>query len=293
MKQTLVYVLLVLLITTLLSCRGGISGSKGDASCTPIADGASTIRLAAVGDTGRGNADQLAVADLIARDDAEDDFDAMTILGDMIYSEGDPALIDAYILIPYADTLDGATSLIPILGNHDIGLGMQDQIMDELGAPGRWYSRTLGTVLFIVLDSNQSSNATQLAWLEAELEAADARWIVVGMHHPMYSAGTHGSSIGVRNNFKELFETYGVDLVLAGHDHDYQRQEVMNDIMYIVSGAGSSLRAAGTESFTVVSESVLHYVELDFTDEVMEATAHGVAGTVDSFSICHADSNMN
>lgn len=294
--------MLLLIFASMTACSPSSSGSNGDgsqdtgaggSSCDPIEAGASTMRIAAVGDSGTGDANQYAVADLIGLGDTEADFDVLTILGDMIYEDGDPDLIDERILTPYAGTLDGDTMLIPVLGNHDVRMGLGDTIMDELGAPGAWYSHREGGVLLIVLDSNRPNNATQLAWLEAELAAADDQWIVVAMHHPMYSSGSHGSSLDVRNAWKTLFETHGVDLVLAGHDHDYQRQEVINDITYIVSGGGAKLRDAGSASFTLVAEKVLHYVEIDVTDEVLEATAHGVSGTVDQFSICHVDSNLN
>lgn len=278
-----------------MSCSSGSTQSQGDSgasSCDPIEVGAPRIRIAVLGDTGTGTANQDSVAALIASADADSDFDALILLGDMIYEEGNGALVDDRVLTPYADTLDDATQLIPVIGNHDVRMNMEEQIMADLGASGRWYSRVLDNILIIVLDTTRPNDAAQLAWLEAELMAAEQRWIVAAMHHPPYSAGYHGSNHTVRDAFRSLFEQYGVDLVLAGHDHDYQRQEVINDITYIVSGAGAKLRAAGSRSFTEVSESVLHFVEFEFTDDVVQATAHGVDGTVDAFSICHANSNQ-
>ena len=96
----------------------------------------------------------------------------------------------------------------------------------------------------------------------------------------------------MRNAYEELFQTHGVDLVLAGHDHDYQRSVVIDDIIYVVSGAGAKLRNAGRASFTVVSERVFHYLQLEINENVLEATAISADGVVDEFSICHRDSNL-
>jgi hypothetical protein len=59
-----------------------------------------------------------------------------------------------------------------------------------------------------------------------------------------------------------VFERYGVQLVLSGHDHDYQRSRPIEGITYVVSGAASGTRRTGEETFTAVSWSWLHFVEL-------------------------------
>ena len=66
----------------------------------------------------------------------------------------------------------------------------------------------------------------------------------------------------MRRRWSPLFEAAGVRLVLAGHDHDYQRSLPQNDITYVVSGAGAKLRKVGHKSFTAVSTSTRHYVDL-------------------------------
>lgn len=82
------------------------------------------------------------------------------------------------------------------------------------------------------------------------------------MHHPAYSAGHHGSTPDVQENWVPLFERYDVPLVLAGHDHDYQRSLPLDGVTYVVSGGGAKLRPTGREDFTAVSASVLHYLDL-------------------------------
>ena len=136
--------------------------------------------------------------------------------------------------------------------------------MTALGMPGRWWSTRIGDVLLVGLDSNEADNIAQLGWLERTLATTDARWKVVALHHPPYSAGYQGSSGDARRAFVPLFERHGVQLVLSGHEHDYQRSAVINGVTYIVSGAAAGTRRTGSESFTEVSFSWHHFVELGF-----------------------------
>ncbi|NUS12952.1 MAG: purple acid phosphatase [Streptomyces sp.] len=115
---------------------------------------------------------------------------------------------------------------------------------------GNWYSFQVGSVLFLALDGNdiaieddasvdpvtgQSvyicgySQGAQVRWLERTLAAARAGrevdWIVVSMHQfaMSSSASSHGGDINIREQLLPVFDRYGVDLVLCGHDHDYER----------------------------------------------------------------------
>jgi hypothetical protein len=124
---------------------------------------------------------------------------------------------------------------------------------------GNWYKFQVGSVLFISLDNNdvcyQNDTGTYLStgdlqylrgyssgaqekWLEQTLHAASTDtsvdWIVVYMHQPaMSTSDAGGSDLGIRQSWMPLFYKYGVDFVLAGHDHDYERS-------YLVHGTDSS-----------------------------------------------------
>jgi hypothetical protein len=91
---------------------------------------------------------------------------------------------------------------------------------------------------------------------------ATERWRVVVLHHPPYSAGYQGSSTDVRRTFAPLFERYGVQLVVSGHDHDYQRSVPIHGVTYVVTGAASATRRTGDSGFTAASFSWHHFVEL-------------------------------
>ena len=198
-----------------------------------------TVHIAALGDTGTGSPEQYAVASLIDAAEGEYEYDALVLLGDMIYEVGDPALIDSVIRQPYAP----------------------------------------------VLDSTRPASATQLAWLEQALAEAQDRWLIVALHHPPYSAGRHGSDLPTRSAFGALFARNGVDLVLAGHDHDYQRSVPDDGITYVVSGGGAKLRPTGTDEFTIVSASELHFLDITVNATSIDVVAIGITGMLDAFTL--------
>jgi 3',5'-cyclic AMP phosphodiesterase CpdA len=151
--------------------------------------------------------------------------------------------------------------------------------------PGRWYAAQLGDVLFVALDSTMAEDPGQLTWLEQTLAASNNDWVIAEMHHPPLSAGIHGSDEDTREAFVPLFEKYGVDLVLAGHDHDYQRSIPIGGVTYIVSGAGAKVRSAGSADFAEASAAVLHFVEIGIWDDRPEITAISLDGVFDSVEL--------
>jgi len=218
------------------------------------------LHLAVAGDAGDSGDRLDATADAMARLDPADPFDALLLLGDNVYPDGDPAELDTTVFEPFSAVLDSGAELLAILGNHDADYG--EAQMEALGMPGRWWSVRRGDVLIVGLDSTRWDDPDQRAWLEDTLRHSTATWKIVAVHHPPYSAGYQGSSIEVRDTFVPLFEEYGVQLVLSGHDHDYQRSEEINGVTYVVTGAASGTRRTGEADFTEVSFSWHSYVEI-------------------------------
>jgi 3',5'-cyclic AMP phosphodiesterase CpdA len=124
------------------------------------------------------------------------------------------------------------------LGNHDLEVGDGgDYERGPLHMPARYYALRRGAVQLVVLNSNAVDGA-QTAWLARTLAASTARWKVVAFHHPAYTCGGHEGSDDVQRAWVPLFERYGVQLVLSGHDHNYQRFRARHGVTYVVSGAG-------------------------------------------------------
>ncbi|WP_409181441.1 purple acid phosphatase family protein [Amycolatopsis sp. VS8301801F10] len=151
---------------------------------------------------------------------------------------------------------------MPAAGNHEIerkngALGMDAyqayfQLPSTETDPelaGLWYGFTVGSVRVLVLQNddhclqdggdiyvNGYSGGRQLAWLEKELAAArasrDVDWIVVAMHQVMISTSdANGADLGLREKYGPLFDRYGVDLVLCGHEHDYERSLAVHGVV--------------------------------------------------------------
>jgi 3',5'-cyclic AMP phosphodiesterase CpdA len=234
----------------------------------PFAAGAEPLyRIAVAGDVGYANDRAAKTGAAIAK---AGPYDALLLLGDNVYPAGDPARLPVTVFEPFKPVLDTGARLLAILGNHDVKDGHTDAQVAALGMPGRWYSEVIGDVTFVALDSNEIHNPEQLAWLEQTLAAATTTWKVVALHHPPYSAGYQGSSLEARAVFSPLFERYGVELVLSGHEHDYERSVPINGVTYIVSGGAADTRRSGREEFTAASVSWHHFVDLNvFADHLL------------------------
>lgn len=228
------------------------------------------LRIAVAGDVGYGNDRERRTAEAMARAGAMDAYDVLLLLGDNVYPSGDPARLEQTVFGPFQPVLQAGAQLWAILGNHDVKDDHAAGQVAGLDLPGRWYAERLGDVTFVALDSNDARNVEQRAWLEATLAAASTTWKIVALHHPPYSAGYQGSSKETREVFSPLFERYGVQLVLSGHEHDYQRSHPVNGVTYVVSGGAADTRRTGRDDFTARSVSWHHFVDLNvFADHLL------------------------
>lgn len=138
----------------------------------------------------------------------------------------------------------------PTPGNHEYytkgALPYFAYFGERAGRPGRsWYSLDLGSWRVISLDSNLAgaAHAAQLDWLREELKNNPRRCTLAFWHHPLYSSGGHGSVPTMRDAWA-LLHAAGAELVLSGHDHDYER--------FVPQDANGHLdRARGLRQFVV------------------------------------------
>lgn len=228
------------------------------------------VRIAAVGDVGEGEEEEWRTANAIDMLAQERPYDALLLLGDNVYPSGDPDRLDETVFEPFGMVLRDSTELLAILGNHDVAGGQGLEQIRRLGMPGPWWTVAIRDVRIIGLDSNRPRDPEQLDFLERTLASATETWKVVAVHEPPYSSGYQGSDLEVRETMVPLFRRYGVQLVLSGHEHDYQRTEVIDGVTYVISGAGGRTRGTGEEPFTAASWSVLSFVDVSvFPDRLV------------------------
>lgn len=178
--------------------------------------------------------------------------------GDMVDEGEDRNLWDAFLA--HAGPVFSRKPLIPALGNHDYcgigcrGLAIYSRYFSlPANGPATMpvdmnYSFVYGGVYFVVLNSNHDIDE-QTRWLEDELHEADAGgydFTVVMFHHPVYNVKKHRSNRAVQKHWVPLFDAYGVDLVLNGHDHSYMRSKRLKDGRAAGEGEGGTTYVVAT-----------------------------------------------
>ena len=221
------------------------------------------FRFVAFGDSGTGSTAQLDVRNRIDNLRAVKYVDFVLGLGDLVYERGEAADFNPKLFTPYSTFMD-EIPFWPTLGNHDVATSNGQPYLDAFYLPTnnpagteRYYSFNYGNAHFVCLDSETSSTSAgspMMTWLAADLTADDHPWTFAFLHRPPYSRGTHNDDSEVRDAIVPTLEAHGVDMLLAGHSHVYERSYlvqgglvIQNDpsnytkppgTMYLVSGCG-------------------------------------------------------
>lgn len=209
-----------------------------------------TIKFALIGDTGTGSRAQTEVGTQMAAFHKRFPFTFVVMVGDNMYGSQAAGDFIAKFEAPYKALLDANVKFYAALGNHDEPGQKNYKNFNMAGE--RFYSfratpTEVGTKVdkgarFFALDSNYMDKA-QLDWIEKQLAPSDDQWKICFFHHPLYSsARKHGSALDLRKALEPLFVQYKVNVVLAGHEHVYERIKPQQGIYYFVSGAGGTLR---------------------------------------------------
>ncbi|MFT7676709.1 MAG: hypothetical protein ACI8QC_000682, partial [Planctomycetota bacterium] len=205
----------------------------------PLAGTRTAFRTWVLGDSGTASKDARAVRDAWHAFSGGAAPDLWLMLGDNAYPDGDQDDYQHAVFDTYPQTL-AASPLLATRGNHDKSVPTYETVFSlptsgEAGglASGteQYYSFDYANVHFVCLDSYGSSlalGAPMYTWLAADLAATTQDWIVAFWHHPPYTHGTHNSDFdliagAIRSNYLPLLEASGVDLVLSGHSHVYER----------------------------------------------------------------------
>lgn len=185
-------------------------------------------------------------------------------------------------------------------GNHE---ALTQAYFSMVGQPENelWYSFDYGNVHFVALNDTVGASTdwqTQADWLAADLAATTQPWKVVFHHKAAYSGcRPNGEDTNVRTWFVPVEEAGGVQLDLAGHNHNYERsvplfggEEVAQTegVTYIVTAGSGAPLYANTKGWSYIATNTQseHYVLAEVEGETMTLTAIDLAGNViDSFTL--------
>ncbi|RMF84198.1 MAG: metallophosphoesterase [Planctomycetota bacterium] len=216
---------------------------------------AKPTRIWIIGDSGTADTNAAAVRDAYLNYAGARPADLWLMLGDNAYNSGTQNEYQAAVFDMYPTILRN-TVVWPTFGNHDAlsaSSGSQSGpyynifVLPTAGEAGglasgteAYYSFDYGDIHFICLDSQDSARTVggaMLTWLEADLAATTATWIIAYFHHPPYTKGSHDSDNAsdsggrmrdMRQNALPILEAGGVDLVLTGHSHSYERSFLLD-----------------------------------------------------------------
>ncbi|MFB3902729.1 MAG: metallophosphoesterase [Acidobacteriota bacterium] len=210
-------------------------------------------RFAVAGDAGTGGKEQREVAQQMAACHSVFPFDFVIMPGDNLYGSEKPKDYRRKFEEPYAPLLHAGVKFYAALGNHD---NPDQRFYKNFNMGGeRYYSFEKGPIQFFALDSTYMSRE-QLEWAENELKASTKLWKIAFFHHPLYSSGgRHGPDLELRKVLEPLFVRYGVDVVIAGHEHFYERLKPQKNIVYFTSGAAGKLRKGDVEKTDLTAAS--------------------------------------
>lgn len=216
----------------------------------PLREG--SLRFAVVGDTGTGTDKQQQLADVMVRYRAAFPFEFVLLTGDNMYGAEGAQDYKAKFEDVYKKLLDDKVKFYAALGNHDESNQRLYELFNMNGE--EYYNFKKGNVSFYALNSNYMDKK-QVKWLEEKLAADTTTWKIAFFHHPPYSSGgKHGSSTEVREVVEPIFVKYGVDVVLNGHEHFYERIKPQKGVHYFISGAGGKLRSGDVKKGSPLTE---------------------------------------
>jgi len=256
------------------------------------------VRFAVIGDYGGGGQAEADVASLVHSWEPE----FIITTGDNNYPDGSSTTIDANIgqfyhpyIFPYLGSYgEGADQnrFFPTLGNHDWNTDSAQPYLEYFTLPGneRYYDFSWGPVHFFALDSDSREpdgvghSSTQAIWLQNGLADSTATWKIVYMHHAPYSSGWHGSTTWAQWPYAD----WGASVVLAGHDHTYERLFI-DGIPYFVNGLGGG----AIYNFEIILEGSKVRYNQDYGAMLVEAREENLTFTfanrqgelVDSFTL--------
>ncbi len=256
------------------------------------------VQMLAFGDSGQATPEQFGVRDEFMKHE----FDLFLHLGDMAYGDGTFPEFEEKVFDVYKEFLHRVPTY-PTIGNHEyktrVGRPYLDvyYLWEQALRPEqneRYYSFDYGNIHFVSLDSNDLMlipiaidlndmvKDDMVDWLKVDLASSNQPWKIAIFHHPPFTSSERGFNSQVINVLLPTLQEGGIDLVMVGHDHHYERTYPMRGdcgevvggrdaIPYIIAGGGGAgLRPATGGYFTANVQ--------DQTNSFLRFTVHGCRG---------------
>ncbi|MEP7375455.1 MAG: Ig-like domain-containing protein [Chitinophagaceae bacterium] len=240
------------------------------------------IRIAAFGDCGRNdNLYQSSTLSSYQNYIGNNRAEVLLLLGDNAYETGTDSEYQSRFFDIYSSNILKNHQLFPAPGNHDYANNVSRQADHNIpynsifsnptaaecgGVPSgteAYYSWNWGNIHFLSLDSYGKENAgttrlydttgAQAVWVKNDLAANTRPWVIAYWHHPPFTMGSHNSDsetelINMRQNFIRILERYGVDVIVCGHSHDYERSYLLKNYFGTEASFNPATHAASTSS---------------------------------------------
>jgi 3',5'-cyclic AMP phosphodiesterase CpdA len=226
-------------------------------------------------------------------------------LGDQVDATGEKnTTLKAYYDFRYPDLFRN-TPAVMVMGNHESGTNAEEIYRCQFG--DQPYSFVCQNTLVVVLNSNDSEYENQIQYMEKTIRQNNHKWVIVLMHHSLFSSGEHSDdekTETMRKAYSTFFSRMDVDLVISGHDHIYSRSYLMNgeqplnssisnrifrhknQTMYLTAGSSS-----GNKFYTddVVKQ---RYTEYLFSNDVATTARLTVSGNLIDVEAYRMDTEM-
>ena len=212
------------------------------------------LRFAVIGDMGKATPEQAKVARALAK--FEPHF--VLVTGDIVYPGGSERDYDLKYF-PFYSELIAKVPFYPAIGNHDYGNAIFlkwrgqrrfEQVYAKIHRKPKFYSFSAGTAQFFSIDDTGyygieaaepfTADSPQRRWLAESLRASGARFKIVFMHVPIYSTVLHADHRGLQRDLEPHLIENGVALLLAGHDHLYERTTPRGGVLHLTVGTGGA-----------------------------------------------------
>lgn len=231
-----------------------------------------------------------AVAELLLRENP----DFALLVGDVIYPRGELENYHAGFFRPFGEFIR-ERPIYPVLGNHDVMTAdgapfLTTFTLPEDGIGEHCFTIRDGPLRVIGLDLNGEIDGKHrtMQWLRRVLESATEPWILVYNHYPLRSVYRSAPRPDLMQHYGPLCREFGVDLICAGHDHNYQRYGQPGETLEIVTGGGgkSLYEIRQRPEGLVVAESEYHASFVTIDGLTLRLVAKATDGRIlDDFTI--------